>query len=59
MSMTRLLIEGGTPLLAMHRYGPMCSRETFDIVKFSPSTTFTVYKIKELRKDDELSNISS
>lgn len=42
---TRLLMEGGTPLEAMHKYAPMCKRDTLDIVKFSPSTTFTVKEI--------------
>lgn len=41
MSIMRLLIDGGTPFEAMHKYAPMCSRDTFEIVKVSPSTTLT------------------
>lgn len=44
ISTTRLLIEGGTPLDAIQRYAPIWRRDTFEIVKFSPSTTFTVNK---------------
>lgn len=40
-SIIRLLTEGGTPLDAMHKYGPMCC--LFTRVKFSnePSATAT------------------
>lgn len=39
---TRLLIEGGTPFDATHKYAAMCRRLTFVISSISPSTTFTV-----------------
>ena len=37
MSMIRLLTDGGTPLEAMHKYGPMCSRFTRVMLKTLPS----------------------
>lgn len=39
---TRLLMEGGTPFDATHKYAAMCRRLTFVISSISPSTTFTV-----------------
>lgn len=41
-SWTLLLMDGGTPFEAMHRYTAMCSRLTLVMNSTSPSTTFTV-----------------
>lgn len=41
MSMMRLLTDGGTPLEAMQRYGPMCNRFTLLILNTLPSTVAT------------------
>lgn len=38
---TRLLIDGGTPLEATHRYAAICSRLTLVMCSNSPSTTLT------------------
>lgn len=43
-SMTRLLTEGGTPLLAMQRYAPMCSRDTFTRCSTAPFTDESIKK---------------
>ena len=37
----RLLIEGGTPLLAIHRYSPTCARDADEKTKEFPSTVDT------------------
>lgn len=37
-----MLIEGGTPLEATHRYAAMCRRLTLVMCSSSPSTTLTV-----------------
>jgi hypothetical protein len=36
MRLTRLLTDGGMPLEAMHKYAPMCSRFTLEIVNGDP-----------------------
>ena len=37
----RLLIEGGTPLLAIHKYSPTCARDADEKTKEFPSTVDT------------------
>lgn len=46
ISMILLLTDGGTPLVAMQRYEPMCSRFTLVILKRAPSTFITEIKIE-------------
>ena len=41
INMILLLTEGGTPFDAMHKYDPMCSRLTFVMLKWGPSTVFS------------------
>lgn len=40
-SETLVVTVGGTPLLAMHKYSPMCKRLIFTNVRDSPSTAYT------------------
>lgn len=42
LNITLLLIEGGTPFDATHKYAAMCNLLTFVMDKISPSTTLTV-----------------
>lgn len=51
---TRLLIEGGTPFEATHKYAAICNRLIFVIDRISPSTTLTWIKKEESGRRNKL-----
>lgn len=57
MSTIRLLTDGGIPFDAIHKYGLMCKRLTFDIFNHGPFTATTV-KLNQYFKTDNF-HISS
>lgn len=45
-----LLTEGGTPLLAMHKYAPICSRLTLTIVNMLPIPELSIEEAETIHK---------
>lgn len=56
VSIILLLTEGGTPLEAMQRYGPMWSRLTRDMLNVAPSTLVAGNKLSMKQRSRKLTN---